>query len=64
MPRLAITDFDTTAVKSGTGHDVRSSASSYHDYMPIGAEAIALRDTTYGGVRVWRVVTSSPFDAG
>ncbi len=60
VPYPAITTFDTTAVKSGTRTYVQSSASSYHDYMPIGAEAIELRDTTYKGVRIWRVVTSSP----
>jgi hypothetical protein len=63
VPYPAITEFDTTAVKPGTRRYVRSSASSYHDYMPIDAEAIELRDTTYRGVRVWRVVTSSPFNA-
>jgi hypothetical protein len=62
VPYPAITEFDTSAVKSGTRRYVRSSASSYHDYMPIDAEAIELRDTTYKGVRVWRVVTSSPFE--
>ncbi|WP_309672617.1 hypothetical protein [Gemmatimonas sp.] len=63
VPYPAITEFDTTAVKPGTRRYVRSSASSYHDYMPIDAEAIELRDTTYQGTRVWRVVTSSPFTA-
>lgn len=63
VPYPAITEFDTTAVKPGTRRYVRSSASSYHDYMPIDAEAIELRDTTYKGVRVWRVVTSSPFNS-
>ena len=62
VPYPAITEFDTTAVKPGTRRYVRSSASSYHDYMPIDAEAIELRDTTYNGVGVWRVVTSSPFE--
>ena len=63
VPYPAITVFDTTAVQSGTRRYVRSSASPYHDYMPIGAEAIELRDTTYDGVRVWRVVTSAPLEA-
>jgi len=64
VPYPAITVFDTTAIQSGTRRYVRSSASSYHDYMPIGAEAIELRDTTYDGVRVWRVVTSAPLESG
>ena len=63
VPYPAITEFDTTAVTPGTRRYVQSSASSYHDYMPINAEAIELRDTTFNDVPVWRVVTSSPFHA-
>ena len=39
---------------------VRSSASSYSGYRPIGAITVGIVDTTWRKVRVWRVVTTEP----
>ncbi len=46
----------------GTRRYVRSSASPYHESMPIGALSVEFVDTVYAKVPVWRVVTSRPLE--
>lgn len=50
--------------KGGTRTYVRSSASSYHDFMPIGSMSVEFTDMDWKGQHVWRIVTSNPFENG
>ena len=62
LPALSTTG--GTLLLTGVRRYVRSSASSYHEAMPIGAVTVDFADTNFAGERVWRLVTDHPLESG